>query len=439
MLTPNLSIYQHRSTNTVILPARHGDTQPGTPGGKAVKPPLGNTSPDLCPKALEPAQTLDFSKYALMRKAGEITGRMAVSECSTRPAYGNAGRPGYNPENKASGCWRGLATCRNVNICPTCAFIRARENTEELTVTLDEAKKQGFFPLLVTSTLRHDRTESLQNLVDALTSSWPAMFRRRAWRKLSEEIGHIGTITAIETTWGQANGWHPHIHALMLLPDNGPAENARIAALVTEYLVRQWRRESELLGRPLPSKDHGITVVHGDSAGAYIAKMGLSSELASAVTKSGREGRYTPWQLLRAAMPDTPEALNYARRFAEYGRVFRRRNILRWTPGLRDKFNVDEKMEILESQNKAEEKTIDIMVCTAQEMRAVCARRAHQRIINVINGVLVATNGHHDSIVRAVRHELDLIVYEYISEFRRKAGLRPLAAKPNEHLHVPGY
>jgi len=138
-------------------------------------------------------------------------------------------------------------------------------------------------------------------------------------------------------------------------------------------------------------------------------------------------------------MPDTPEAINYARRFAEYARVFRRRNILRWTPGLRDKFNVDEKMETLESQNKAEEKTIDILVCTAQEMRAVCARRAHQRIINVINGVNAATSSHHGSIVRAVRHELDIIVYEYISEFRRKAGLRPLAAKPDEQPNIPGY
>lgn len=439
MLTPNLSIYQHRSTNPVILPVRSGDPQPGTPGGRAVYRPLVTPRDSLCPKSPKPAQTLGYGKYALMRQAGQITDRPAIAQCSTKPVYGKTASSEYIPQVKNSAAWKGLALCGNNNICPTCAELRAKHNTELLNWALFEAKKRGYIPFLVTGTLKHSRSESLQSLLDHLSTAWANTHKRRAWRELKKIIQYLGTVTAIETTWGKANGWHPHIHALIFIKDTGKAGNARIAALITEYYRSQWRRESELLGRPLPSDEHGITVVHGQSAGAYIAKMGLSSELTSAVTKTGREGRYTPWQLLKESMPNSPESKVYASRFREYADAFRGRLTLRWTPGLRDALGVADEDKMPQSEKEKENEPVELYRYTPMEMRAVCARHAHQRILDVINNVQQKTNSNTELIKTALNYEVALIVHEYTSGFREKAGLRPQTFEIGQMPQIPGY
>lgn len=406
--------------------------------------PLVKITDHLCPDTPKPAQTLGSSlkpnrhnMYALRAMAGSLSGQKRVTECSTRPAYGNAGRPGYIPSRPGSATWRGLANCESCNICPTCAARRAKENGMEITALFEQASKAGHFPLLVTATLRHNRTESLRLLVDDLDEAWANLFKRRKWRELKKAVQYAGAVTGTEVTWGQANGWHPHNHAAFLIKDQGSERNAELVEEITIYLKAQWQREAEILGRPIPSEEHGITVVFGDKAANYIAKMGLSSELSSAVTKEGRQDRYTQWELLKAAMPDTPEAKPYRARFAEYARVFRYKNMLRYTPRLRAKFNVQQRLDEIENadrveQEQPENKIVDILVCSAMEMRAICARRAHQRIINAINAVHTQQNTSHVKIQEAVRTELDLIVYEYVSEIRKLAGLRPLKASPQE-------
>lgn len=405
---------------------------------------------NLCTKSLatasQPAQTLAFPKkpdrysmYALRAMAGSLSGQKRITECSTRPAFGNAGRPGYIPARPGSAIWRGLANCQSCNVCPSCAALRARENTMELEALLHQVKKDGYFPLLVTPTLSHKRTDSLDGLYEHLDEMWINLYNTRYWRKLKKIAGYAGAVTATEVTWGQSNGWHPHYHSLFILKDQGEVRNAQIISEITAYLKHQWECEAERKHRALPHKIHGITVIHGDNAAAYIAKMGLSSELASAVTKSGRKGHYTQWQLLHAAMPDTPEAIPFRGRFAEYAKTFRRKNMLRYTPGLRAKFNVQERLDELQKaeqaeQSKPENKVVDIMVCTAMEMRAICARKAHQRILDTIN----ANHREPDTPVyrlrAAVRETIDLIVFEYINQIRKYAGLRPLTCSPQQ-LH----
>lgn len=404
--------------------------------------PLVTDKASLRPNAPNPAKTLGrrkTGKYALRSQVAGLTGQISVGMCLTRPIFGGTASSGYFKSIKHSGDFRGLMPCGNVNICPTCAEQRAKHNIQLVTWALSQGKQRGYIPLLVTATLRHSRSETLQCLLDDLSRTWAKTHDRRAWRELKKIIGYLGSITAIETTWGKANGWHPHIHAILLVKDQGKAGNARISALLTEYYRSQWRRESQILGRPLPSEEHGITVVHGDLAGAYIAKMGLSSELTSAVTKIGRQGRYTPWQLLCESMPNSPETKVYADKFREYAYAFRGRITLRWTPGLREALGVEDEEQMPKLQDDNEHEWVELYRYSAMEMRAIIARDAHQRILDVINNVQDATNSNTELIKEALSYEVALIVHEYTSGFRARAGLRPPIFESGPRPKISGY
>ncbi|MFF3891570.1 hypothetical protein [Streptomyces sp. NPDC001914] len=137
----------------------------------------------------------------------------------------------------------GLMRCGRIWLCPVCAATIRHKRAEEITEAVVEWIKQGGTAYLVTFTARHASKDRLADLMDALQGTRktpdaprkPGAYQRLitggtwAGRKatdghrhtdregIRDRIGFIGMIRATEVTVGQAAGWHPHIHAIVLV------------------------------------------------------------------------------------------------------------------------------------------------------------------------------------------------------------------------------
>jgi hypothetical protein len=75
-------------------------------------------------------------------------------------------------------------------------------------------EQQGHAASLVTITVPHDLDDPLAKLVDAERAAWKHVTQGAAWQRLKRKLGIAGHVIALEFTWGDQNGWHPHYHVL---------------------------------------------------------------------------------------------------------------------------------------------------------------------------------------------------------------------------------
>lgn len=141
---------------------------------------------------------------------------------------------------------------------------------------------------------------------------------------IRDRIGYVGMIRATEITLGQANGWHPHIHAIVFIGGRTTGERAekRLAGTFAptpdamdefrDHFRGVWTNHLAKLDRSFkPSDRHGVdfkpltTVQDAENLGQYIAKLqeggkaiSPANEVARGDNKEGRNGNVTPFQLL---------------------------------------------------------------------------------------------------------------------------------------------
>ena len=121
-------------------------------------------------------------------------------------------------------------------------------------------------------------------------------------------------MTATEVTHG-ANGWHPHLHVLVLASGDLSGRKSgfpRLRAKIT--CVPLARGPERQLCR--------ISGQSAAAAGDYVGKFGLAEELTLQGKKAGRRGGRTPWEILADACGGDGRS---AKLWAEYARAFRGR------------------------------------------------------------------------------------------------------------------
>jgi hypothetical protein len=148
----------------------------------------------------------------------------------------------------------------------------------------------------VTLTVRHAKGEDPRGLIRGLSAAWSALWQGRKGRELRARVGRHFYARAVEITYGNDNGWHPHLHAVFFSKGDPPAE-------AWEELGERWR---QVVGQKLgashtPSVARGIRVravatKRGRSEAAdYFAKLGL--ELDPHTKEARGAGHWSPWQL----------------------------------------------------------------------------------------------------------------------------------------------
>ncbi len=211
----------------------------------------------------------------------------------------------------------------------------AAQRCEELDRACRRHWQGGGDILLASLTVPHGRADDLAVLVDAVVKSWSEVGSQRRYVDARKRCGYVGAVRALEVTRG-TNGWHPHIHALLLFDRRlDPCEIEEIEAILREL----WQRAVVRRGLRRPSDDRGIDLRRGYGAVAdYLGKWGAAAELALAPLKRGKRGSLTPWALLDAASRGDDDAADLWREYAE---VFAGRNQLVWSPGLKARLGID--------------------------------------------------------------------------------------------------
>lgn len=222
--------------------------------------------------------------------------------------------------------FQGLVRCGLVWLCAVCtATIRARR-AEEVSQLYGWHKPHGD-TLMLTLTVRHAMGDDLQRIRKGVANAWRALQSGKHWIALKATTGLRGYVRALEVTHG-ANGWHPHLHVLLLLPPMAPRA---IAALRARLSARWQSAVARTLGVDHVPNDHLGCDLRLAHEADYITKLGL--EISDMGTKHGRSGNRSPWEIAEdyAAGRDAADGALW-RAYAEGMKGAR---MLTWSKGLR--------------------------------------------------------------------------------------------------------
>jgi hypothetical protein len=169
-----------------------------------------------------------------------------------------------------------------------------QERAEGLRALWDRHREAGGSVLMLALTAPHDFGQDLEPLRRRVARAWQRVIAGAPWVRWKLKTKCVGFVRALEVTHGR-NGWHPHLHVLAYFEGKAPP-----ALEVQEWFFHRWSK-AFTRGAPelrYPSPEHGVRVT-SPRVGDYLAKMGLSAELALSHTKAGRKHNRTPWQILR--------------------------------------------------------------------------------------------------------------------------------------------
>jgi len=250
-------------------------------------------------------------------------------------------------EEHASAFYAGLQTCGLVWLCPVCAPKIQAVRAAELELAIELAEERGLMVDLVTLTLPHKRGDSLREVEAVLRKAYRSMQQSRGYRVLEAELFMFGTVASEELTWGPGTGWHPHVHLLRFRRGGGEVSRKGKLTALDLRLFELWKASVGRRGWELPTLA-GFSVQDGTQAARYVQKLarpeeaftwGLADEMTRSHTKRGRSRvRYTPFDLLRQGAEGVEGP--WKSLWREYAEVYKGRQQLRWSKGLRERLGV---------------------------------------------------------------------------------------------------
>lgn len=291
----------------------------------------------------------------------------------------------------------GLEVCGSSWACPVCASKIAERRAEEIRKAVGQWIAAGGVCYFLTLTVPHYACDGLQGMVQGVRKALERFRGGKAFQALKRAIGYAGMIRALEVTWGEVNGWHPHSHEIWFCrlddPDLFPVGE----------LLERWQDSAEAAGFRRPSW-RGLTVRKVETEAEarerladYCAKFGVdydpdrplwgaAEELTRAHSKRGRsvskreQGRFTPWDFLREQY--NPEAstgfkLRCRALFAEYVTRFKGLAQVFWSRGLKSRFDLDDLTdeEVAEDTREPAE---SLAVIEPEDWAKVIYRRDHR-------------------------------------------------------------
>lgn len=196
---------------------------------------------------------------------------------------------------------------------------------------------------MLTLTVAHGLGDGLREVVRGVARAWRRVARGAPWRRFVAAVGLVGHVRAAEVTHGWQNGWHPHLHVLLLVRDLEVLDEWRA------WLSERWRAAvvAELGADAEPSAERGARLTAATD-GTYLSKMGTAAlELTDAAgAKGAKNGNRDPWQIAASALArgDGPHAGDGAlwRVYAE-GMVGSRQ--LTWSSGLKMQAHMQEVLD----------------------------------------------------------------------------------------------
>lgn len=271
-----------------------------------------------------------------------------VRKCGRVPVL-PGGCVGVRRKDEAVG-YAGLATCGSVWACPRCSARIMAVRRLELGVLIAAAAAAGLTVVFGTVTLRHRQGQSLSMLWDAVTKGYRGVTNATKVKRMRKALGRVGYVRAFEVTYG-GNGWHPHIHTLQLF-EKGVTQDQLDELRDAEFAV--WKRQAVNRGLGAPMKkryelrkvaDANVQFSDYFAKGVYDpsvprASKSVGFEMTGSMTKKGRKGSRSPWQILE----DFGQSgdLDDWDIWEQYEVASKGKRALVWSPGLKDRFGIGE-------------------------------------------------------------------------------------------------
>jgi hypothetical protein len=249
----------------------------------------------------------------------------------------------------------GVETCGSVWVCAACAGKIAEGRRKDVSAILSAHDRLGGDVYMVAFTIPHRFEESCHALKKTVSDTWRKMLAGKAWKSAQRRFKITGYIRAMEITHGK-NGWHPHLHVLLLT--SGLTDSQR--GLLKAFLSSRWISIASRLDSEISARDRANMIRRAvdfrkaegvRTAGNYVCKWGVDSEITKANFKRGKVGGRSPWQILM----DASDGDHFSRfLFREYGAAMKGTRHITWSVGLRDLYlsapeMTDEEMAKLES------------------------------------------------------------------------------------------
>lgn len=272
--------------------------------------------------------TLKWQLQAVARLALGVKHRLRICYRHTRPDWSEV-------QVRGAEDWRayyaGLMTCGSVWVCPVCATKIQSVRASEVRRGIDA---WAGVVLLLTLTVPHTRQDDLGALLGCFNDAYRRFTAGRAYKSLKGLYRLSGSVRALEVTYSDINGWHPHAHVLLFLEQ--PCDLEGLAG----GLFERWQSATRRAGFGELSRS-AFSLQDGSAVRTYVTKMGqeylwgAEHELVKSHTKRGRgAARFTPFDFLRAYLLEPDEGrLLYL--FGEFAAVFHGRNQLVWSRGFK--------------------------------------------------------------------------------------------------------
>ena len=331
-----------------------------------------------------------LNRWALQSAARELMPRESVAFCLRRRGFDSDNKRFYRDvlvmyaAHLKRAHYKHLFICGSVWMCPICSAKISERRRIELTQALENS---GFYFAMVSLTLQHSNGDTLKNSLDALLRARHRLKGGRAWQKFCGDFGIVGTVSALEVTY-TANGWHPHIHTLLV------ARRALNAGSVHDFLFPRWLAALSECNRSATS-DRGVNVRTRESDVAdYIAKFGrepkdpkrprswtIEHELTKSVSKLAKgDHGLAPLQLLQAFLAGDQRA---GKLWQEYAGIFKGRHQLQWSRGLRSLLGLGKLESDQEIAERSDEQAVLLATLSLQQWQVVLGNDARGELLEV--------------------------------------------------------
>lgn len=298
--------------------------------------PLENTGNNSSP---DDRRRLRWARRAVLWKLSSL---QAVRHCGRVP---RSKQDGVTLRSRGGlGGFAGLQHCGSVWSCSVCGGRIRVHRALEIGAVLAQAVKRGHRLGFVTLTMRHHRGQPLEALWEAAARAWGRSTSGKQW--VADRDAHLaGWVRVVEVGDG-VNGWHVHIHAVVVMAAGaGAAELDEVAS----GMFSRWRRGLEAVGIEAVRAAQEWHIAEGERAsedlGEYLSKMadddvaaGLGLELThSAPGRAERANKTRPvWGVLDEFTETGDVAM--LQRWHEWERGSKGKRQVAWSKGLRERF-----------------------------------------------------------------------------------------------------
>lgn len=216
--------------------------------------------------------------------------------------------------------YSGLIHCKSVWDCPHCSAVIAAGRRDEIKKALDLWISQGGKVKLVTYTVKHNKTDRLEQLQNAVNEAYRFSKSGGGYQVLKADLNIIGSIVANEINYSDEFGWHYHRHEIVFFRSGQDFKRFE------DYVYSKYYKKLVDLGySSLPGI--GVNVSDGEgNLSNYLSKWGLENEL----TNNKESFSKTPFQLL--------DDISDHGLYVEYSRVMQGKRRLTWSRGLKALF-----------------------------------------------------------------------------------------------------